>query len=125
MRSAIRALPYAGLVLLGLGAVAVAGGCGLPYGVPPFSQLAAEAPGTAASFQAPDEGTVWVVGPSRSGSDRHIVFSGLVRRGEWITVDPIQKRLMVDGKPAEVTIEGGSSHYEIWFKGVSRNILSP
>jgi hypothetical protein len=124
MRSAFRALPYAGWFLLGLGAMAV-GGCGRPAGVPPFSQIAAEAPGTAASFQAPDEGTVWVIGPSKSGPDSHVVFSGLVRRGEWITVDPIQQKLIVDGKPTDVTIEGGRSYYQIWFKGVDRSILSP
>jgi hypothetical protein len=124
MGSPFKTVSLCELVLLTLGTV-VGGGCGRPYGVPPFTQLAAEAPGTAAAFHASDEGTVWVVGPARSGPEQRIVYSGGVHRGEWISVDPPKQVLMVDGKPAEVTIANGSSYYQIWFQPVPRNILSP
>jgi hypothetical protein len=70
------------------GAVAVvvmacATGCQRPPAVPPFSQLVAEAPSQAASFQAPDDGTVYVDGPGTPGQTRHLAFSGLVKSSPW------------------------------------------
>lgn len=92
-------------------------GCARPYGVPGFSQLVAEAPGQPASFQAPDDGSVYVDGPGRPGQPRHIVYSGLIRRGEILTVDPSTQRLLVNGKQQDVAIAGGqSSYYQVWYQ---------
>ena len=101
-----------------------AGGCARPYGVPPFTQLVAEAPGQAAAFEAPDEGTVWVAGPGRPGQDRHIVFSGLVHRGESLAIDPRERSLMLDGKPVQVAIED-RSFYQVWYQPVRHDLLAP
>lgn len=110
--------------LIGVAALlALSTGCARPNGVPPFTHLVAEAPGQAAAFQAPDDGTIWVGGPGRPGQPRHIVFSGLVHRGEVVSVDPAARQLIVDGKPAEATIEGGSSYYQIWYQPVYRSPL--
>lgn len=92
-------------------------GCARPYGVPPFTSLVAEAPsGQLASFQAPDDGNVYVDGPGHPGAPRHIVFSGLIRRGEVLTVDPASGRLTLNGKPIDATIETGKVFYQIWYQ---------
>jgi hypothetical protein len=92
-------------------------GCARPYGVPPFTRLVAEAPsGQLASFQAPDDGNVFVDGPGRPGAPRHIVYSGLIRRGEVLTVDPSSGRLSINGKPLDATIETGKVFYQVWYE---------
>ncbi|HXE56032.1 MAG TPA: hypothetical protein VN541_23605 [Tepidisphaeraceae bacterium] len=117
----------ASVPLMGVaGLLALAAGCVRPYGVPPFTQLVAETPhGQAASFQAPDEGTVWVAGPDLPGNPRHIVFTGLVRRGETVTIDPSAQQLIVDGKPAVASIVGGDhAMYRMWFQAVRHDLLA-
>ena len=125
--------PYGWIARRGLVATAAtaaaallgAGGCARPYGVPPFTGLVAEAPGQAASFAAPDEGTVWVDGPGRPGQPRHIVYSGLVHRGETVTIDPEARTLLVDGRPVNASIDGGTSFYQVWFQPVRHDLLAP
>ena len=121
MKSAmLAAMPLVGA----LGALTIVSGCARPYGVPPFTQLVAEAPGQAAAFQAPDEGTVWVDGPGKF--DRHIVYSGLVHRGDMIAVDPASRSLTLDGKPVDVSIaDGRSAFYQIWYQPVRHDLLAP
>ncbi|HSU66301.1 MAG TPA: hypothetical protein VLJ39_05500 [Tepidisphaeraceae bacterium] len=110
---AIKALPAAAVAAV----LSVVSGCARPYGVPGFSQLVAEAPGQSATFQAPDDGSVYVDGPGRPGQPRHIVYSGLIRRGEILTVDPSSQQLLVNGKAQNVTIEGGpKSYYQVWYQ---------
>jgi len=117
-----------GSVLLGIGSAAGMGllacatGCVRPYGVPPFSQLVAEAPGQAASFQAPDNGTVFVAGPGRPGEARHVVFTGGVHRGDVVTVDPARQKLTLNGAPQDVSIFDANSFYQLWFKPLPREI---
>lgn len=108
---------------LAAGALAACGflttlsGCARPYGVPPFTRLVAEAPsGQLASFQAPDDGNVYVDGPGHPGAPRHIVYSGLIRRGEVLTVDPANGRLALNGKPLDATIETGKVFYQVWYE---------
>ena len=115
-----------GKITKALAAVAVAAllgavsGCTRPYGVPGFSQLVAEAPGQPATFQAPDDGSVYVDGPGRPGQARHIVYSGLIRRGEVLTVDPSTQQLLINGKPQNVAIEAGpKSYYQVWYQQAS------
>jgi hypothetical protein len=96
-----------------------AAGCARPYGVPPFSQLVAEAPGQTASFQAPDDGTVYVDGPGHPGQPRHIIYSGLIRRGEVLTVDPSAKELLINGKTVAASLDEGKSYYQVWYQQAS------
>lgn len=104
-------------VLAACGFAAALSGCARPYGVPPFTSLVAEAPsGQLASFQAPDDGNVYVDGPGRPGAPRHIVYSGLIRRGEVLTIDPTSGRLTLNGKPIDATIETGKVFYQIWYQ---------
>lgn len=92
-------------------------GCARPYGVPPLTRLVAEAPrGQVASFQAPDDGNVFVDGPGHFGQGRHIVYSGLIRRGEILTVDPSSGRLLLNDKPLDATIETGNVFYQVWYQ---------
>ncbi len=112
--------------MIGMSAVVLLiamGGCVRPYGVPAFSQLVAEAPAQAASFQAADDGTVYVDGPGRPGEPRHLVYSGLVRRGEVVTVNPEVGALTVDGKPVAATIQTGHSFYQIWYAPAHNELL--
>lgn len=107
-------------LLAACGLAALLSGCARPYGVPPFTSLVAEAPnGQVASFQAPDDGNVYVDGPGRPGAPRHIVYSGLIRRGEVLTVDPSNGRLALNGKPLDATIEPGNAFYQVWYQQAS------
>lgn len=102
-------------------------GCSRPYGVPYWNtNLVGEAPrGQTASFQAPDEGTVWVDGPGR-GQARHIVYSGLITRGQTVTLDNGARQLTLDGKPVNATItEGNATYYQIWFQPIRHDLLAP
>jgi hypothetical protein len=98
----------------GVGALMVgAAGCAHPQGVPGTSSLVAEAPGEAASFRAPREGTVWVAGPG--GSKDHVIFSGQIHLGETLSIDPSQNELVLDGHTMVAAVHSGSS-YQIFFK---------
>jgi hypothetical protein len=99
--------------LISLGALA-AMGCAQPRGVPATSSLVAQAPGQAASFRAPREGTVWVAGPDHG--NRHLIFSGQIHPGETLTVDPAHGQLVLDGERMGATVEGGNATYEVWYK---------
>ena len=93
-------------------------GCGpnnRPYGVPFKGDLVAEAAGSTASFTAPKNGQIWVAGPGRPGQERYIVFSGLIRSAQTITVDPQKRELTVNGEHQKADIVGGNSYYQIWF----------
>lgn len=120
MRFGLRASkPWKGALTFGaMGFVLAQVGCARPYGVPPFSQLVAEAPGQAASFRAPDDGTVYVDGPGRPGQARHLVYTGLVHRAETVTVDPSSRQLLIDGKTAPASIQDGNSFYQVWYKPI-------
>jgi hypothetical protein len=112
-----KTLKWVLLLVAACGSMAVLSGCARPYGVPPFTSLVAEAPsGQLASFQAPDDGNVYVDGPGRPGRPRHIVYSGLIRRGEVLTVDPSTGRLTLNGKPLDATIETGKVFYQVWYQ---------
>src|SRR5215469_12068834 len=83
----------------GVGAMMLgAAGCAQPHGVPGTSSLVAVAPGEAASFRAPKEGTVWVAGPGHGSSKDHVIFSGQIRMGETLSIDPAQNELAIDGR---------------------------
>lgn len=104
-------------LIAGCSLAALLTGCARPYGVPPLTALVAEAPsGQLASFQAPDDGNVYVDGPGRPGAPRHIVYSGLIRRGEILTVDPSSGQLTLNGKPLDATIETGKVFYQVWYQ---------
>jgi hypothetical protein len=110
-------------VAIVLGLLGITAGCARPDGVPPFSQMVAEAPSQVASFQAPDDGTVYVAGPGHWGQPRHIAYSGLIRRGEVLTVDPNLGHLSVNGKIQDATIETGKSYYQVWYAPMRTGIL--
>ena len=114
-------------VILGGALLMMVSGCARPYGVPVTSQLVAESPkGQAASFQAPDEGTVYVDGPGRPGQPRNIVYSGLVTRGQTVCIDPESGHLMVDNKPVIASLNlSDKSFYQIWFQPTRHDLLAP
>jgi hypothetical protein len=114
---AAKSLGFALPLIAGCSLAAMLSGCARPYGVPPLTALVAEAPsGQLASFQAPDDGNVYVDGPGRPGAPRHIVYSGLIRRGEILTVDPSSGQLTLNGKPLDATIETGKVFYQVWYQ---------
>ena len=107
---------------------AVAAGCGVsrPYGVPPFSALVAQAPhGQTASFAAPDEGTVYVAGPGAPGGPGHLVFTGVLHRGETVTLDPPGNTLLVDGKTVPASVHDTHEGYTMWFHAVPHDWIAP
>jgi hypothetical protein len=89
---------------------------GRPNGVPYGGQLVGEAPAQVASFTVPHDGTIWVVGPGHPGETRYIIYSGLVKTKQVVTVDPQQRTLTVDGEKIKATIDGGNVYYQIWFQ---------
>jgi hypothetical protein len=94
-------------------------GCGpnmRPYGVPFGGSLVGEAAGKAASFTSPRDGTVWVAGPGHPGQDRYIVYSGWIKAGQTITVDPQAHSVTVNGEQQKASLEGGNSYYQIWYQ---------
>ena len=94
-------------------------GCGpnqRPYGVPFKGDLVAEAAGKAASFTAPKNGTVWVAGPGHPGQERYIVFSGLIKSAQTITVDPQKQAITIEGERQKAEIAGGNSYYQLWYQ---------
>ena len=93
-------------------------GCGpnqRPYGVPIKGQLMAEAAGHAASFTAPKYGTIWIAGPGHPGQERYIVFSGLIKSGQTVTVDPTKREVTIDGEKQKADVVGGNSYYQLWY----------
>jgi len=115
MRRMIRLLCVLACVL---GIVGGISGCGpnqRPYGVPFRGQLVAEAAGHVASFTAPRYGTIWIAGPGHPGQERYIVFSGLIKSGQTVTVDPQKREVTMDGEKQKSEIVGGNSYYQLWF----------
>ena len=112
--------------ILSMVLIAAGSGCVRPYGVPPFSQLVAQAPGgQVASFAAPDEGTVYVAGPGRPGQERHIMYTGVVHRGETLTLDPPHDQLLVDGKIVPASVADAREGYTVWFHAVPHDLIAP
>ena len=123
MRSSITLFRF---ICLSAAALLMTGGCGRPYGVPPFSQLGVQAPaGQIASFEAPDEGTIYVNGPGRQGGENHLVYSGLVHQGEVVTLDPPNNQLLIDGKPVAASLNNAGGGYSLWFHAVRHDLLAP
>jgi hypothetical protein len=101
-----------------LGVLGGLAGCGAnkrPYGVPIRGQLVAEAAGHTASFTAPKYGTVWIAGPGHPGEERYIVFSGLIKSGQTVTVDPEKREVLLDAEKQKAQIIGGNSYYQLWY----------
>ena len=123
----LRSTATAALMLVAAGSLLALSGCSRPYGVPYWNtDLVGEAPrGHVTSFEAPDEGTVWVNG-GRPGQARHIIYSGLIDRGQVITVDTGAKQVMLDGKPVNATItEPNPGYYQIWYQPIRHDLLAP
>ena len=108
-------MSFRGLCAAGVGAmILAAAGCATP-GVPGTSSLVAEAPGEAASFRAPREGTVWVAAQAQGHGGGHVVFSGQIHPGETLSVDPAEKEIALDGHKQVAAIHDGAP-YQIWFQ---------
>lgn len=92
-------------------------GCtsGRPNGVPYGGQLVGEAPAQVASFTVPRDGTIWIVGPGHPGETRYIVYSGLVKMKQVVTLDPEARSLTVDGEKIKAAVAPGKVYYQIWF----------
>ena len=84
--------------------------------VPYKGDLVAEAAGKEASFTAPKYGQIWVAGPGHPGQERYIVYSGLIKPGQTVTVDPHKQVLLLDGEKQKAEIGGGNSYYQLWYQ---------
>ena len=104
-----------------VGCIGAVSGCATvrPYGVPLWASLVGEAAGKSASFTAPHDGSVWVAGPGHPGQERYIVYSGWIRAGQAIVVDPASHTILVNSEQQKATIDGGNSYYQIWFQASS------
>lgn len=71
----------------------------------PVGQFATEGEG-ALSYVAPQDGTVYVYG----GKDNRLVYSGPIKRGETLSVDPRAKSLMIDGRVISGALDTGDRH---------------
>jgi hypothetical protein len=94
------------------------GGCGpnnRPYGVPFKGDLVAEAAGKTASFTAPHNGQIWIAGPGHPGQERYIVFSGLIKFGQTVTIDMDKHEVTMNSEKQKAEIAGGNSYYQLWY----------
>jgi hypothetical protein len=119
MRNASRhwiGLGLAALVSCG-GAGLAGGGCGLvkPRGVPAGAVLSAEAT-SKSSFTSPADGMVYLYRAPVGGGRGQLHYSGPIRGGQVLTIDPAQNKATLDGEELEVLLPGGDVLYQAYFR---------
>ena len=100
----------AGALLL----VAVVAGCssGRPPSVPGSAKsVALMGGGEAVSFTAPDRGIAYVY----ERSSRTMVYSGWLKAGEALELDPGRDEVRIGGRPVAQRQMGDMSGFEVWF----------
>jgi hypothetical protein len=103
-----RQYAFRSVVLLGLAmGAAVSLGCGNRNSdddFNPVGQLAVETGQGPVSYVAPQDGTIYVYG----GKDNNLVYSGPIKKGETLSVEPKEKRLMIDGRVISSSLDTGN-----------------
>lgn len=99
-------------------ALGTAGCARLPSttGLPAGAQLVTETPDFKSGFVAPEDGTVYIY--HRGDPKSYLRFSGPIKKGAVLTIDPDSNSATIDGKPLEVTVPGGN-HYQVFFRPAS------
>jgi hypothetical protein len=120
-----RAVPAVACLFAVLSATSVSGfivvGCTrLPSdtGLPRGATLVAETPDFKAGFTAPDDGTVYIF---TRGDTTYLRYSGPIKKGDVLTIDPEANAVTVGNKPLEVTVPGGG-HYQVYFRPASADL---
>jgi hypothetical protein len=85
-------------------------------GLPAGAQLVTETPDFKSGFVAPEDGTVYIY--HRGDPKSYLRFSGPIKKGAVLTIDPDSNSATIDGKPLEVTVPGGN-HYQVFFRPAS------
>jgi hypothetical protein len=103
---------FAILPVLGIGCSRLPSTTGLPAG----AQLVTETPDFKSGFVAPEDGTIYIY--HRGDPKSYLRFSGPIKKGGVLTIDPDNNSATIDTKPLEVTVPGGN-HYQVFFRPAS------
>lgn len=98
-------------VFLAFALAALAGCSGRDRAMTPVGKLVAQG-GDVFSYRAPSDGTIYVY------DDRleKLAYSGPIREGQTFTVDPRNKRLMLDGQVIQDNALESGDHHKIYLK---------
>ena len=110
--TAAAAFAFAILPALNLGCARLPSTTGLPAG----AQLVTETPDFKSGFVAPEDGTIYIY--HRGDPKSYLRFSGPIKKGAVLTIDPDSNTATIDGKALEVTVPGGN-HYQVFFRPAS------
>jgi len=89
-------------------------GCGpeRPSAVPADARSVAKQSGSnPITFTAPEDGTAFLYNRSTS----KMIYSGRLKRGETIELDPKRDQIRVDGRTAQETSLRDMNEYQMWF----------
>ena len=98
-------------VLLGLSLAAVTGCGGRDNSMTPVGKMVAEGDGPV-SYRAPKDGTIYVY----DDKVERLIYSGPVREGQVFSVDPRNKRLMLDGQVIQDNALQSGNRHKIYLK---------
>ena len=105
-------LPCASAALLTLAALLTGCAPERPESVPAHAQSVARQSGSSpVSFTAPDDGSAYVY----DRSTQKMVYSGRLKRGETLELDPRRDGIRVDGKKVVETRLRDLNEYQVWF----------
>ena len=97
------------------GLLFMAVGCANPRGVPMGASLVTEAT-VKSSFQAPEDGMIWIQRSPARGTRGQLHYSGPIGAGQVLVIDPAMNRASIDGQELEIVLPGGDVWYQAYFE---------
>ena len=113
-RNSRRWRPAAALALC-LAPLVMSPGCSSARGVPSGASLVTEAT-VKSSFQAPDDGMIWIFRTPARGSRGQLHYSGPIGAGQVLVIDPAMNKATIDGRELELVLPGGDVWYQAYFR---------
>jgi hypothetical protein len=94
-------------------------GCANPRGIPVGANLVTEAT-VKSSFQAPEDGIIWILRSPARGTRGQLHYSGPIGAGQVLVIDPAMNRASIDGEELEIVLPGGDVWYQAYFEADPR-----
>lgn len=107
--------PRRGAAAIAFGLVFMAIGCSTPRGIPMGAELVTEAT-VKSSFQAPEDGMIWILRSPARGTRGQLHYSGPIGAGQVLVIDPAMNRASIDGLELEIVLPGGDVWYQAYFE---------